>query len=370
MGDQKGGLLVQRKMWYGLASATIGAGLLAAYVAPRAQASQPLPHRTASALFLRAQKSLNAGHFSETLQYQDALIPPFAKLDSYLGLPIPGPNVQSINLYVSTPSVWRVEEVGSSGNVIAVLGQRLNQLVTYQSAANTRMTTSVPSSSEWRTLWGKFAQVTKGSGKWRTQVTTTTVASTPAYQLRLTPVHNTTLLGSVTYWFQAAYGNPLGMAVTDRSGQTVWSARATEFTKGPTGGAAHLPSGGKEVAWHPTSAVMTFGRKMSSAAPPSLSFPGHLGPLPLTSHKVLGGAAVAVYGEGIGRVMVVQTRHGLVPRTRVKEWLNPVKGHPGYRGITDGLWSMLAFRQGTTAITVIGSRTLGVLATWTHSAWH
>lgn len=365
----KGGDFMDRKKWFALATLALSGAAVAIYVAPYARARQALAPRSANAIFRRSWSSLRHTPFSETLSYQNDLLPA-VNLDKLVDLPVPGTNVATINLYQQSPQSWRFEEMNSNAAVVGVLARQRNHLVTYQSARDQRTVSVLPSflRSPW-SLW-QVPQPGAWARAWRAHVATAWIAGTPAYQVTLTPRESHTLWGSVTYWFQGGSFIPLGIRVDDHAGDVVFQVKAQRMTTGSPGASAALPSAGRLVAWHASPALAQVTRRLAaSRASAPVMFPAALGPLREVTSRQAGGNAIAVYGSGPGRVLVLSTPTRVWTGQEGRRFLRPVLGSSRFQGVTDGVFSVVTFREKNREITLMGSRTQIQLARWARSEW-
>ncbi|NMP22395.1 LolA family protein [Sulfobacillus harzensis] len=360
---------MDRKKWYAIAVLAGGAAALTIYLAPYAEARQSLAPLGVNAILTKSWSSMEKVSFGETLSYQNSLLPPGTNLAGLFNLPLPGVSVTTINLYQNAPTSWRLEELNQGGTVVGVLARSHNALVTYRSASNERTMNHLPSflRSPW-SVW-QIPEPTVWQKEWVGRASRTRVAGVPAYQVTLTPKNHKTLWGTITYWFQGQYFVPLGVQVTDRRGDTVFEAKATIYTQGAPGASARPPSAGRLVDWRPTPALANLSHTLSGPKVP-FTFPPQLGSLVRVSQRRAGGNALAVYGTGPGRVVVLITVARPFHGKDASRILKPVAGDPGFRGVTDGVFSVVTFRRHQHEITLIGSRSQSQLARWAKEEWH
>ncbi|POB09239.1 hypothetical protein [Sulfobacillus sp. hq2] len=98
------------------------------------------------------------------------------------------------------------------------------------------------------------------------------------------------------------------------------------------------------------------------------SIPGHFGPLVRTQVAYAGNQVMVRYGHGLNQIIVVMSPSHQ-PLRPAWQFTEHISGYPGFTGMTDGLWSTLAFHAGNQNITVIGDRALGLLAQWAKQAF-
>lgn len=359
---------MKRRARYALASLVFGTGMVLLSLAPGFLPRRPLPRLSAPVIFQRAEKAWEAGNFSETLRYRNLLMPPVINLATWTNLPLPGANVSEIT-YAASRTIWRVEELTGAGDVVAVVAGQGRRVVTFQGERHQRTITILPRGAQGQGVWGWPTSSRQWSKNWRAHVSQRVVARVPVYQVTLTPKKPDSLYGSVTYWFHGQFFLPMGMAVTDRTGRTVFSVRATAFSKGNPGSAAALPTAGTLVNWRPSPALEAVSRTLSRPADFTGKFPSRLGPLSLIADRKVGAVRVGIYGRGLGRVIVVQTPSAVVSRLGVARWLLPIAGHPRDWGLTDGLWSVVKTQRNGLAVILAGSRKREVLAQWADQTW-
>ncbi len=373
MGKPKGGLIVDRKKWYAIATLGAGAAALAFFLAPMAIAHTRLRPMSANAVLTRAWRTGRQTGFSENLTYTNNLLPAQVQVPKLFNLPIPDGSVKSVNVYQQSPMSWRLEELNQNNNVMAVIARQQDRLVTYQAQNNHRIVAQLPgeASAAW-TLW-PIPSPQSLDGQWTATSGITSVAGIPAYAVTLRPRVPGTLWGTVTYWFQGQDFAPLGFRVTDRSGDTVLGARAVTFTPGNPGRASTPPTVGQVVAWHASPALSQAAGQLSlgsASALPTAAFPSTLGPLARGTVHQEGGTALAVYGSGPGRVLVLSSEtKAWARRGRASSFLRPVPGAPHDEGVTDGVWSVVTFPYHGREVTLMGSRSQQQLANWAASAW-
>lgn len=360
---------MERKSWFAMASMTVAAVAVGFYLVPQVWAHKPLPQVSAKELLRRAKVSMARDGFAETLSYQNDMLPSQANLSAFFHLPIPDANVKTINLYQASPRHWRMEEMNSGDEILAVWARSKNAVIAYQGHNNQRTEMHLPATAEtaW-SLWQLPSQASLNT-TWKAQVDTTTMANLPVYRLVLTPRNPGTLVGTVSYWFQGRYDVPLGFQVTDRSGDVVLSAKSRVFTEGHVKANATPPTAGRLVAWSASPALSRASRGLSRASKVSLDFPSRVGGLALTSRRRVGSNALGIYGRGMNRVMVFESTGKLIDQKGAKEFLHPIKSNPGFQGVTDGVISIVAFHRGQVAMTLLGSHSQKTLAEWASRAW-
>lgn len=352
-----------------LSGITLGGVLLAAYLEPAAQARETLPKLAANTIFQRSQSALQAGQFAETFRYGSTLWPKPLNPRMWTNLPLPAPHVTTMNFYDVSPTDWRTEQVTASGSLRLVTARQGNHLVVYRASTNRRTIMPYPTHQlvEFQTIGGMRWRPAD-LRKWKSNVSQTTLASTPAYQVTLTPRYRGTLFGAVTYWFQGHYLIPMGLQIRDRAGRVVYSIKAVVFTKGDPGASANPPTIGTLAAWSSDSELLYLGTTRHHAS--WTSFPIRLGSLPLTAKKVLGPTAIGFYGRGLGRVVAIESRGPTIPGRTPVQLFRPVSGFPGLSGMTEGAYSIALMRQRHLVVLLVGSRKLGTLAAWADQAWN
>ncbi len=365
----RGGALVDARKWYAVAAITGGAIALAVYLAPYADARQSLAPLSVNAILKKSWSSLDRVPFGETLSYQNNLLPAGINLAGLVDLPLPSASVTTINLYQNSPRSWRLEEMSRGGAVVGVVARDNDRLVTYRSAVNQRTFEVLPESarSAW-SLW-QVPRPTLWRKDWVGRASRTRIAGVPAYQVTLRPKAGDTLFGSVTYWFQGRYFVPMGVEVKDRAGRTVFRAKTSVYTQGAPGSAANPPSAGRLVAWHVATGLAHLGTQFTGPKVPVHSLPPRLGPLKEINERRMGANAMAVYGDGPGRVIALVTPPRPFQGKDVHGLLQPVPGVKGFRGVTDGVFSVVTFAWGHEEVTLLGSRSQIQLARWAKAEW-
>lgn len=297
-----------------LGAVVMGGGL---FLAPFAQARGSLPREDAQVLFARARRA--AGNFSQTLQ--------MAGTGARSGLGAGEGRRRLVNFYDHSPRDWRIQVLTPAGaDVTAPRG-----------------------------FWGPVSWIipqVHEARDWPSKVRQTALAGVPAYQVTLARPAVRSPFSAIAYWFHAATGQPVGAAFY-RAGRMVFEAKAVVYSAGNPGAAVKPASGAAQGV---------------SAALEAFPVPARFGPLPRTSVERAGSQEMVRYGRGISQV-VVTVSAGTAAGTPAWRFTEPVSGFPGYTGMTDGLWSTLALRQGAYAITVVSDRDLAVLARWARQAF-
>ena len=202
-----------------------------------------------------------------------------------------------------------------------------------------------------------------------TGATPTTIAGQPAYSVKVSPLHDGGLLGGVEVGWDAVHGIPLKVAVYSR-GQSdpVLALTATDISYGavsdsqltvPGADSAKvvdlkLPSAASFDGAHPTVSSGAKGAGFPVSAPESL-----IG-LPRQSVRVISAGdhrvALAVYGEGLGAVAVVQQAAGNGDEPSGLSHLPAVSigGAAGHE-LATALGTIVHFQKDGVAYTVIGS---------------
>lgn len=351
------------------------AAVLGWYLAPYAEAHDSLPLRSAGSIFFKAKQSLKQDAFAETMSYQNSLVPASVNLAEFFNAPLPGASVATVNLYQNSPQQWRVEEVNAMSQVVGVVARENRHLVTYRADTHARVVTTLPAGSRslesvWPIPTGHWQRT------WRAQVTRSLLATLPVYQVTLFPRATGTLFGSVTYWFQGRYFIPMGMAVTDRTGQTVFEAKTLVFTQGAPGASAKAPAVGHNTSYRPSNAAMRVVDLLASttAHNPPVRAPLRLGPLPLARYKAMDSDSIAIYGDGARRVIAIaaptKAYHQVLRDQKLPSILQPLHGSDRFYGTTDAIVSVVSFREGTQQVILIGSWPKMTLMRWAKAAWH
>src|SRR6476646_6216449 len=155
------------------------------------------------------------------------------------------------------------------------------------------------------------------------------IAGRPAYSVRVSPRHSGGLLGSVQLAWDAAHGIPLRIAIYSRTDSSpVLSLTVTDISYGAVSSsdlAVHLAPGTKIVRVHPPQHMarpagmrpshhpaVTGAAAVARALTFRLSAPSSLVGLPRKSVRLIDWsgtpAAVAVYGQGLGALVVLEQR--------------------------------------------------------------
>jgi hypothetical protein len=203
------------------------------------------------------------------------------------------------------------------------------------------------------------------------------IAGRPAYTVRVSPRHSGGLLGSVQLAWDAAHGIPLRIAVYSRTDSSpVLSLTVTDISYGAVSSsdlAVHLAPGTKIVRVHPPQHMarpsgmrtahhpaVTGPSAVARALPFRLSAPSSLVGLPRKSVRLVDWsgtpAAVAVYGQGLGALVVLEQqkpsgadRSPLAALPRVS--IDGASGHE----LDTALGTLIQFDRGGVRYTVAGS---------------
>lgn len=344
--------------------------VLGVYLLPLIRPPAKLATLTASEVLRRSQAAMRHTQFTETVRYQESLLPGAINAAHLLNFPIPDFNVNTMVLYQASPLDWRLEEMNNQNAVVGVIARHHNRVVTYQPMNNQRSIDSLPNtlSSAW-SLW-PVPTISALNTSWTASVRVVRKLGHAAYQVTMKPSHQGTLWGSVRYWYQGKSFLPLGVSVTARGGDRVFSASVSSLQLRIPVKAASPPMVGRLVAWKvsPTlaSLLQRAGRGTASS---NQTFPSRLGPLSRVSDHQSGQNALAVYGSGPGRVLVLQTGTHLFNGQPGRTFFRPVGGFPQFEGVTDGIFSLVTFRVHNREVTLMSSRSQGELARWAKKAW-
>ncbi|HXD71095.1 MAG TPA: hypothetical protein VN615_14620 [Gaiellales bacterium] len=203
------------------------------------------------------------------------------------------------------------------------------------------------------------------------------IAGRPAYTVRVSPRHSGGLLGSVQLAWDAAHGIPLRIAIYSRTDSSpVLSLTVTDISYGAVSSsdlAVHLAPGTKIVRVHPPQHLsrpagmrttrhpaVTGQAAVARALPFRLSAPASLVGLPRKSVRLIDWsgtpAAVAVYGQGLGAVLVLEQQKpagadhsplAALPRVSI----DGASGHE----LDTALGTLIQFDRGGVRYTVVGS---------------
>lgn len=361
---------MKRRKWYAAVVPAAGLAAAAVYLSPYVSARENLPTLGPQVILHRATTALRLDAFRETLSYQNNLVPPEINLAQTFNFPLPDAGVRSIALYQDSPTAWRFEELNSSNTVVAVVARAKNRLVTYQASNNHRMVEHLRQglSTPW-TLW-QVPDAASWTGRWTAKAATVRFAGHNAYRVTLRPVAHDLLIRRVTYWFEGKTFLPLGMQVTDQHHATVFSVRLESLSLGSQGAAAQPPSAGRFVSWRlPSALTGAAGRLTQTSSLVSPAFPRRLGPLARVSERETGGNALAVYGTGPGRIVVINTSARVFKGKPGTGFFHPISGYSRYEGVTDGVFTVVTFNYHGREIAMLSSRSQQQLARWAEAAW-
>ncbi len=361
---------MNRKHWYAWVASGSLAVALGVYLFPLIRPPVKLAALTASQVFRRSRAAMTHNQFTETVRYQESLLPSAINAARLLNLPIPDSNVNTMVLYQASPWDWRLEEMNNQNTVVGVIARRHNRVVTYQPMNNERSIDSLPHtiSSAW-SLW-QVPKVSALNWSWTASVRVVRKLGHAAYQVTMTPTRQGTLWGSVRYWYQGTSFLPLGVTVSARGGGAVLAATVSSLHKGIPAKAASPPMVGRLVAWKVSPALASLLQRAGRGTmSPNQTFPKRLGPLSRVSEHQSGQNALAVYGSGPGRVLVMQTASHLFKGRPGRTFFRPVRGFPQFEGVTDGIFSLVTFRVHNREVILMGSRSKDELARWAKNAW-
>ncbi len=353
------------RKWLGFGTlAVLGAGLGFYYRFLRPSPSL-LPRLTVPQVFRKAHRALDRVEFSEILAYQNNLLPQSLNIPRLLNLPVPDSSVHTVALYEESPKRWRLQELNDNNAVVGVVARRGAKVIAYVAADNERTVEVLPKGMATWAPWGLPSFKT-----WHSSVKVLRFDGRPAYRVTLTPLLPGTLWGSLTYWFDGSSFVPLGMRVKNAAGDVAFMARAQRLTLGPPGEGANLPTAGRQVAWRVSPIIAAVVGKVSSLSGsyPAIRFPPTLGPLARSSQHQVGDNALAVYGTGAGRVLVVDTAAAAFKGPGAP-FLHPVSALPGGRGVTDGIFAIVTFHRHGREVTLFSSRPQAIVAQWAKAAW-
>lgn len=346
-----------------LFGSVMGVVLAGAVIAPEAMPATAAPIKSAAFLLHRAQRAVHDGNYAETFSFHSGPLPPAART---LSLAFPKgltANAHIINLYNANGAHWRVEETTPQGRLVRIVAQRAN-LVRNVSARGT--TTARAQGS--RLQWGLPHH---WATRFRAAVLSTHMAGVPVYQVTLVPkgTAQSGNVASIRYWIQSRYYTPMGMQIMSKHGHDLFSLKARIISEGTPGPSAKLPPIDHAI-YHPNRDQVQ-GKTISLKTRLLPSLPSRLGSLALTDQKIAGNNAVAVYGRGFARVMVIESRGGIVSHNPIaKKTERSLSGYPGFTSLNEGLWSTVSFRNHGVTVTLIGSREPDLLAKWASVAWH
>lgn len=206
--------------------------------------------------------------------------------------------------------------------------------------------------------------------------TPSNVAGQPAYTVSVSPKHDGGLLGSIQLAWDAARGIPLRVGVYAQGASApVLELVATDISYGPVSAAtvaAVPPAGAKAVdlgtlsrhAGAGSSSAVSGLAQVKAAAGFAVTAPPTLVGLPLQDVRLVGGpepsgkAVVAVYGKGLGAIVVVERKAGAAgsPKSGLLGSLPTVSlGGTTAHELATQLGTVIAWERGGVAITLAGS---------------
>lgn len=351
---------MDRGKWGALGLLAIGGVSLAIYLRPYLMTTPSVAPMAATTILEKTHQALQSAHVTEELNVTNRLVPPgFTSMEN---TSLISGSIDQVTWFSQGQNRWRLEE-STSGQPVNVIARDNNRLVSYNASTNRRVWAPIarggsswsiwplPSTSDWEAYWD--ARV--GTGK---------VGPWGAYQVTLTPKEQGTLVGHVTYWIDAQHFIPLGIEITDRSGQSVLfvKAKKVQWSANPTN--VLPPSAGQLVRWSSTLMGQNGGTDVQ------LPLPSHLGPLSLTAERRMGSNQIATYGTGAGRILVWVTTANAFSYQKSQTVFRAVPGDPGYRALSDGILSVVTLHVGHREVTLVASRPQSQLARWAKTVWH
>lgn len=239
-------------------------------------------------------------------------------------------------LWVTNDGRGRLELQSTAGDAQIVWNQ--DQISVYDASSNTVYKAKLPAQSTDTTDTGAkdsgapptIAEINDFLAKLGAQATITAaqpdnVGGQPAYTVGLSPKHDGGLLGSVELAWDAARGIPLRAAIYAQGSSTpVVELVATQISYGPVAASdveVSPPAGAKTVDLSPPAKDTTGAGKdtavtglaaVQAAAGFPVTAPDTLVGLPRKDVRLVGNgdspAALAVYGEGLGAIVVVERK--------------------------------------------------------------
>jgi len=201
------------------------------------------------------------------------------------------------------------------------------------------------------------------------------VAGRPAYTVRVSSRQDSGLIGPLAVAFDAANGTPLRVALYPRgSSQAAIAFQVSHIHYGKVPAsqtALRLPAGTHVTHVHlPSKAELTHAVDRakkgthSSAAPVTSAAPASLAGMPRTVARTLssgrGGGLLAVYGHGLGAVLVIEHSgaKGASPDASSAQTMLPPVSINGARGsmLQTTLGTIVTFSHGGKQYVVIGAR--------------
>ena len=357
---------MERRKWVGWGVLVFVGAAFGAYYKYWRPSPTALSRLNAAQVFSRADKALHDDSFSEILAFQNNLLPLGLNISQLVNLPVPDSAVRTVALYEDSPTRWRMQELNVNNAVLGVVARAGTQVATYMAKDNERTLDSLPqglaaAGSPWEL---------PSLNNWRSLVSRGRFADRRAYEVTLTPRNPGTLWGSLIYWFDGSSFLPLGMEVENRAGAVSLQASVQLLKIGFRGSGANLPLVGRKVAWKFSG---TLSQALEKAGPwsgrfPRVSFPLKLGPLSRVSQHQVGNNALAVYGNGPGRVLVVDMGAKLFKGPGAP-FFHPLAGWPGSLGVRDGIFTVVTFRHQGREVTLFSSRPQSLVEKWAKAAW-
>ena len=235
-------------------------------------------------------------------------------------------------LWVTNDGRGRLELQSSAGDAQIVWNQ--DEISVYDASSNTvykaKLPTATPDTNKDSGAPPTIAEIDDALAKLGAQATITAaqpdnVGGQPAYTVGLSPKHDGGLLGSVELAWDAARGIPLRAAIYAQGSSTpVLELVATDISYGPVAASdveVSPPPGAKTVDLSPPAKDASGAGKDTSvtglaavqaAAGFPVTAPDTLVGLPRKDVRLVGNgdspAALAVYGEGLGAIVVVERK--------------------------------------------------------------
>jgi outer membrane lipoprotein-sorting protein len=276
-------------------------------------------------------------------------------------------------LWVAGDGRMRLELQSEAGDAQIVAGE--DRVTIYDSSSETAyvlpMKRVEPKEHEPATLAGVRAGLDRLAETWSLSgAQPTSTAGRPTYTVRIAPKDDGGLLGAAELAWDALNGTPLRAAVyAQGQDEPVLELEAHDVSYGTIPGStfeAKAPKGTRIVEIDPASGKDAHGRPTTvrgvDAVQERLSFtlsaPKELAGLPRTDVRLVnaGGkpAALSVYGEGMGAILVLQSEAGPEGKSELQLPQINIDGATGTELATP-LGTVVTFRRGDVSYVVLGS---------------
>jgi outer membrane lipoprotein-sorting protein len=276
-------------------------------------------------------------------------------------------------LWLAGDGRMRLELQSEAGDAQIVAGE--DRVTIYDSSSETAyvlpMQRQEPKEHEPATLEGVRAGLDRLAETWSLSgAQPTSTAGRPSYTVRIAPKDDGGLLGAAELAWDALNGTPLRAAVyAQGQDEPVLELEADDVSYGAIPGStfeANPPKGTRIVELDPATGKDAHGRPTTvrgvDAVQEQLSFtlsaPKQLAGLPRTDVRLVnaGGkpAALSVYGEGMGAILVLQSEAGPEGKSSLQLPQINIDGATGTELATP-LGTVVTFQRGDVSYVVLGS---------------